>query len=197
MKNQCSLPEGHVLNTLEKIYYYAPNLTFGLNGLIFHVVDYDLFMISLIVASVALGHWYCPRSSKVIQKHIDKLLQIKLKHNKVRQTTNSDHVYLGCYFVLHAAHDKLWYSLQEFDAFVSYSNADFKWVCEELVPRLENRQRPFRLCVHERDFLGGADVVANIIASIDSSRRTLIVLSNTYVQSEWCRFEFKQAHLKV
>ena len=89
------------------------------------------------------------------------------------------------------------YTLQEFDAFVSYAHADFKWVCDELVPRLENRERPFRLCVHERDFLGGADVVENIIASIETSRRTLVVLSNAYIQSEWCRFEFKQAHFKV
>ena len=34
-----------------------------------------------------------------------------------------------------------------------------------------------KLCIHERDFLGGAAIIANIAAAIEHSRRMIMVIS--------------------
>ena len=86
---------------------------------------------------------------------------------------------------------------QEFDVFVSYCHEDNEWVCKELRPRLENSQPPFRLCLHERDFVAGAAVADNISAAINTSRRMVLLLSRAFLRSHWCYMEFRQAHYKV
>ena len=86
---------------------------------------------------------------------------------------------------------------QDYDAFVSYSHADAHWVWQELQPFLENQKLQFSLCIHDRDFLAGADVVDNISAAVNISRRTIIVLSKSFLHSHWCHEEFRQAHYKV
>ena len=86
---------------------------------------------------------------------------------------------------------------KEYDAFVSYGHGDSHWVLHELRPYLEDHEPHFRLCIHERDFLAGPTVVNNISAAINASRRTIVILSNSFLQSHWCRFEFKLAHSKV
>ena len=92
--------------------------------------------------------------------------------------------------------DVLHYS-QEYDAFVSYSHADAHWVSQELRPFLEDQEPHFRLCLHDRDFLAGAEVVDNICTAVNISRRTIIVLSKAFLRSRWCDEEFRQAHYKV
>ena len=65
----------------------------------------------------------------------------------------------------------------------------------ELVPRLENSG--YKLCLHFRDFPIGACIADTIIDSIDNSKRTIMVVSNNFVESEWCQYEFKTAHHSV
>uniref|UniRef100_A0A4W5LBH9 TIR domain-containing protein n=1 Tax=Hucho hucho TaxID=62062 RepID=A0A4W5LBH9_9TELE len=77
-----------------------------------------------------------------------------------------------------------------YDAFVSYSEQDAEWVEEFLVPELENSQPPLSLCLHKRDFLPGHWIIDNIINAMERSRRTLFVLSEHFVHSEWCRYGF-------
>ncbi|XP_038069421.1 toll-like receptor 3 [Patiria miniata] len=77
----------------------------------------------------------------------------------------------------------------DYDAFISYSGADEEWVAEKLIPELETGEEPFRLCHHGRDFEPGKEIVDNIIESVDSSRRTICVLSQSYLESNWCSFE--------
>ena len=86
---------------------------------------------------------------------------------------------------------------QHYDAFVSYSHADAHWVWQELLPFLENQEPYFRLCIHDRDFMAGAAVADNISAAVNISRRTIIVLSQSFLNSHWCFEEFRQAHYKV
>ncbi|XP_035279178.1 toll-like receptor 12 [Anguilla anguilla] len=81
-----------------------------------------------------------------------------------------------------------------FDAFVSYCGKDERWVFEELLPNLEERGPPFlRLCLHNRDFQLGKDIVDNITDSLYSSRRTLCLVSQNYLHSNWCSLELKLA----
>ncbi|CAB3375489.1 Hypothetical predicted protein [Cloeon dipterum] len=84
-----------------------------------------------------------------------------------------------------------------FDAFVSYSSKDEAWVLEELAPVLERGDPPYRLCLHYRDLPVGAYLADAIVQAVESSRRTIMVLSENFIRSEWCRFEFKSAHHQV
>ncbi|XP_049846539.1 toll-like receptor Tollo [Schistocerca gregaria] len=91
----------------------------------------------------------------------------------------------------HEDRDKL------FDAFVSYSSKDEAFVAEELAPILEHGDPPYKLCLHYRDFPVGAYIGETIVQAVESSRRTIMVLSDNFIRSEWCRFEFKSAHHQV
>ncbi|XP_012272309.1 toll-like receptor Tollo [Orussus abietinus] len=84
-----------------------------------------------------------------------------------------------------------------FDAFVSYSSKDEAFVAEELAPVLETGNPSYKLCLHYRDFPVGSFVADTIVQAVESSRRTIMVLSENFIKSEWCRFEFKSAHHQV
>ncbi|CAG5122431.1 unnamed protein product [Candidula unifasciata] len=84
-----------------------------------------------------------------------------------------------------------------YDAFISYSNKDEDFVVHQLAPRLENGKQKFRLCVHYRDFPAGACIADTIVRSLEASKRTILVVSNHFLDSEWCRFEFQAAHQQV
>ncbi|XP_062391220.1 toll-like receptor 13 [Sardina pilchardus] len=86
----------------------------------------------------------------------------------------------------------------QYDAFVSYSGRDERWVVEQLLPGLERRGPPFlRLCLHSRDFQLGKDVVENITDSLYRSRRTLCLLSRHFLRSNWCSLELRLATYRL
>ncbi|CAK1555171.1 unnamed protein product [Leptosia nina] len=80
-----------------------------------------------------------------------------------------------------------------FDAYISYSVKDEAFVAQMLAPGLESADPSFRLCLHYRDFNASAYVADTIIEAVESSKRTIIVLSKNFINNEWCRFEFKTA----
>lgn len=84
-----------------------------------------------------------------------------------------------------------------FDVFVSFSQHDYRWVLEKLVDQLENRARPYRLCIHLRDFPVGAHIADSVSWAVDNSRCTLLVLTRDFLASEWCRHEFRTAHARL
>ncbi|XP_046903319.1 toll-like receptor 13 [Hypomesus transpacificus] len=85
-----------------------------------------------------------------------------------------------------------------YDAFVSYSGKDERWVVEELLPNLEQRGPPFlRLCLHSRDFQLGKDIVENITESLYRSRHTLCLVSRHYLHSNWCSLEMRLATCRL
>ena len=73
-------------------------------------------------------------------------------------------------------------TIKIYDAFVSYSGADWEWVVNTLQERLETHDPPYKLCIHDRDFLAGAPIQENIMNSVNQSKRML---------------EFRAAHQKV
>ncbi|KAF1380924.1 hypothetical protein PFLUV_G00169120 [Perca fluviatilis] len=99
--------------------------------------------------------------------------------------------------------------LLSYDAFVSYSERDASWVENCLVPELEEPRendedsvdqrtlRPLTLCLHKRDFLPGHWIVDNIMSAMERSRRTVFVLSENFVQSDWCRYELDFSHFQL
>ena len=84
-----------------------------------------------------------------------------------------------------------------YDAFVSYSGSDYKWVMDTLRVRLENHDPPFKLCIDQRDFEIGAPILENILNSINQSKRMIVVLSRNFAKSKFCLLEFRAAHQKV
>ncbi|KAK7108145.1 toll-like receptor 13 [Littorina saxatilis] len=76
----------------------------------------------------------------------------------------------------------------DFDVFVSHDSDDSLWVRKHLMSELEDRLG-LRLCLHERDFIPGRDIVDNIATMVQSSKKVLMVFSNAFVASQWCQFE--------
>ena len=91
----------------------------------------------------------------------------------------------------------------EFDAFVAYHKDDGDWVRGELFENLDLKDsleryqggsnRRFKLCIHERDFIPGTPIEENIARAIKNSRKTILVLSKSFLESGWCEFELQMA----
>ena len=77
-----------------------------------------------------------------------------------------------------------------YDAFISYSQSDSDYVENCLLPGLENPedvQHKFKCLIHTRDWNVGEMIPDQIIHSVESSRRTIIVLSKSYIDSMWTK----------
>ncbi|GAB1609503.1 uncharacterized protein LOC115215177 isoform X1, partial [Argonauta hians] len=84
----------------------------------------------------------------------------------------------------------------EYDAFVCYHHDDARFLLDRMLPVLET-EHGFRLCIHDRDFVPGWDIVDNIVESCEKSRKILLLLSNCFARSEWCQFEAMMAQQRV
>ncbi|CAL4065382.1 unnamed protein product [Meganyctiphanes norvegica] len=84
-----------------------------------------------------------------------------------------------------------------FDAFVSHSSKDAAWVCGLLAPELESSG--YCLCVAHRDCAVPTAPLSGqtITESINCSRRLLIVISRGFLDTEWCRFDIKNALIEA
>ncbi|XP_078689139.1 uncharacterized protein LOC144920684 [Branchiostoma floridae x Branchiostoma belcheri] len=85
-----------------------------------------------------------------------------------------------------------WMRTFQFDAFVSANQRDFPWV-DEWVQQLESPPHNLRICVHHRDFNIGMSTAHNIDWAVENSRKILIVLSQNFLSSNWCKVELKAA----
>jgi hypothetical protein len=84
----------------------------------------------------------------------------------------------------------------EKDVFVSYANEDHGFVAKSIIPELEEKGN-MSLLIHERDFLAGEYVADNILKAITSTRKTLVVLTKSYIQSKWCMYELNMARIEA
>ena len=65
------------------------------------------------------------------------------------------------------------------------------------MPGLEEGDKPYKLCIHYRDWEIGEWICNNVAKSVKDSRRTVIFLSRKFFQSIWGIMEFKTAHKQM
>jgi AAA-like domain/TIR domain len=74
-----------------------------------------------------------------------------------------------------------------YDVFISYSPTDQDWVCDELLPRLE--QADLKVIIDHRDFALGVARLVNVEEAVRNSRKILLVLSPNATSNKWAHFE--------
>ena len=81
-----------------------------------------------------------------------------------------------------------------YDAFVSCTREGAKWAKRYLLPKLENQDTGLKFCVAQRDFLVGKTIIDNIMDTISKSRKTILLVDETFMESEWCQEELLLSH---
>ena len=85
---------------------------------------------------------------------------------------------------------------REFDAFVLYHfDSDDIYVLDTILPELEEN-RHFKLHIHSRDFTPGCDIKDNIEEMIEGSNSAIIIMSQGFVDSKWCKEEFTHCYIE-
>ena len=83
-----------------------------------------------------------------------------------------------------------------FDAFIIYHfDSDDEFIVNDLVPALEE-DRDFKLFIHSRDFILGRDIIDNIEEAIEGSNSAIILMSQGFVDSIWCKEEFTHCYIE-
>ena len=67
---------------------------------------------------------------------------------------------------------------EDFDVFISSAHEDDRWV-RQLI--MEQEEHGFRVLYHSRDFDGGQPVVVNVEDAIEKSKRTLCIISQSFI----------------
>lgn len=65
------------------------------------------------------------------------------------------------------------------------------------ISELESGDRPFKVCFHHRDWMPGEFISRQIVNSVLDSRRTMVILSNNFMESVWGKLEFRTAHMQA
>ena len=82
----------------------------------------------------------------------------------------------------------------DFDAFISCTREGAKWLKKYFLPKLENNDTGFKFCIAQRDFVVGKTIIDNIMDSINRSRKTILLVDETFIRSKWCQEELLLSH---
>ncbi|XP_068707217.1 uncharacterized protein [Montipora foliosa] len=80
----------------------------------------------------------------------------------------------------------------KFDAFIIYSTVDENWVTKKLLPTLESKHN-IKCCIHYRDFVPGVPFTKNMADSVYNSKKTVAVVSKSFLTSNYCSHELSIA----
>ena len=83
----------------------------------------------------------------------------------------------------------------KYNAFISYAQDANNFVEEECIPNLETIGR-LKICVHHRDFQPGEDILQNMTNAIHESRKTIFIVTRSFLESEFCMWEFNIARME-
>ncbi|XP_013402051.1 toll-like receptor 6 [Lingula anatina] len=76
--------------------------------------------------------------------------------------------------------------------YASYDDKDYHWVTHVLLRHLEDEDQ-LDVIIDQRDFICGASLSEAIVEAVENSRKTVLVLSESYVLNPWCEFEFQMS----
>lgn len=82
----------------------------------------------------------------------------------------------------------------QFDAFVCYAEEDMDFV--EKTMDIELCERGLKTLLHRRDFTAGQPITSNIVEAVSRSRRTVVVLTRSLMESHWCSYEIEMAKME-
>ncbi|CAH1778801.1 unnamed protein product, partial [Owenia fusiformis] len=80
----------------------------------------------------------------------------------------------------------------DFDAFISYSSLDKTWAINKIYRQLAG-QYGYNICVDDRNFRPGSYLSDIIVESISKSNKIILVISQNFLRSGWCKFEMNLA----
>ncbi|XP_046567067.1 toll-like receptor 4 [Haliotis rubra] len=83
----------------------------------------------------------------------------------------------------------------KYDLFVCYSHHETEWLILTLLAKLET-ELGFKLAFYDRDFLPGSLIRTQIVETLHASRASLFVITESYLQSSYCEFEFQMVALR-
>ncbi|XP_076087290.1 uncharacterized protein LOC143057781 isoform X1 [Mytilus galloprovincialis] len=78
---------------------------------------------------------------------------------------------------------------KEFHIFIAYNSVEPDRIFAMKIDRMLRKQG-FKCCLHERDFIPGDLIVNNIIRNIERSVKVVFLVSEGFLASAWCQFEF-------
>ncbi|XP_071770325.1 toll-like receptor 5 [Centroberyx gerrardi] len=84
----------------------------------------------------------------------------------------------------------------QYDAYLCFSDSDYRWVEAALLKKLDCQFSPeniLRCCFEARDFLPGEDHLSNIRDAVWASRKTVCIVSNEFLKDGWCLEAFTLA----
>ncbi|XP_013382818.1 toll-like receptor 2 [Lingula anatina] len=105
----------------------------------------------------------------------------------------------------------------EYDAFVAHNSRDEAWVVRQFLPHVEGQGQGrnmlqgqgqgqgyeqgrdifFNVCIHSRNFLPGDYIIDSIVEKMEASKAVILIISQHFLQSDWCRYEIDIAQAKV
>ncbi|KAK3088047.1 hypothetical protein FSP39_013890 [Pinctada imbricata] len=83
-----------------------------------------------------------------------------------------------------------------YDVFLSYSHLDCDWVIGSLFQYL-TQELSLQVCMYQKDFIPGESIAEEILRSIDSSRKSVFVITRNFLESKWSMFEMELARQHV
>ena len=86
------------------------------------------------------------------------------------------------------------YNEYKYDGFVSCTREGAKWAKRFFIPNLENEETGLKFCVAQRDFIVGKTIIDNIMDTITESRKTILLIDPTFIESKWCNEELLISH---
>ncbi|CAH1797726.1 unnamed protein product [Owenia fusiformis] len=80
----------------------------------------------------------------------------------------------------------------DFDGFLSYSSLDKTWAINNIYGQLA-AQHGYNICVDDRNFRPGSYLSDIIVECISKSNKIILVISQNFLRSGWCKFEMNLA----
>ncbi|XP_019639990.1 PREDICTED: toll-like receptor 3 [Branchiostoma belcheri] len=84
----------------------------------------------------------------------------------------------------------------EYDAYVSHSAEDVRWIQDVLIPNLEQKSPQLKLCIPDRDTMPGP-IIDNVQDYIRRSRKTLCLVTQQYLDQEASWLEMQVASYRL